>query len=343
MSGLTARTPVQGTTGKLSTKAQYVYDRMLLEQATPNEVFDRFGKAKVIPANSNTKKAFAYRYKGILPALTPIAEYDGSNIKAPNKIVREEVEYEVKHYGDYIVFTDELDLYDYRNIQSDFMEVLGEQASLTVDTIRRDALRGGSNVVFANGVADRASLASVITASDISLMAVKLKKQGAKKFHKIVSGSNKIGTTPIRSAYIGIVTPEVTEDLRALPNWKDVEAYGSNMGVMQDEVGSIGDFRIIESINNDPIIDGVTAGTDAYLSLFMGKDAYATTSLRGKGGIKSIVNAIGSAGAEDPLAQYGTIGWKAITGCAILNENWLIRCESIATMDVVIGDYLDRT
>ena len=301
MSGLTARTPVQGTSGKLSTKAQFVYDRMLLEQATPNEVFDRFGKAKVIPANSNTKKAFAYRYKGILPATTPIAEYNGSNIKAPNKIVREEIEYEVKHYGDYIVFTDELDLYDYRAIQSDFMEILGDQASLTVDTIRRDALRGGSNVVFAKGVADTASVADPIQASDIKLMAVKLKKQGAKKFSKIISGSNKIGTTPIRSAYVGIVTPEVTEDLRDLPNWKDVETYGSNMKAMPDEVGSIGDFRIIESINNDPITGGASGGKDLHMSLFMGKDSYATTSLRGKGGIKSIVNAIGSAGAEDPL------------------------------------------
>jgi len=343
MSGITTRTPVQNTTSFLSAKAQAVYDRMLLEQATPNEVFDRFGKAKVIPANSNAKKAFAYRYKGVLPALTPIAEYDGSNIKAPNKIVREEVEYEVKHYGDYIVFTDELDMYDYRSIQTDFMEVLGDQASLTVDTIRRDVLRSGTNVVFADGAADRASLTKPIQPADIKLMAVKLKKQGAKKFRSIISGSNKIGTTPVRACYVGIVTPEVTEDLRDLPNWKDVETYGGGKKALPDEVGSIGDFAIIESINNDPIQDGVSAGTDAHLSLFMGKDSYATTSLRGKGGIKSIVNAIGSAGAEDPLAQYGTIGWKTITGCAILNENWLIRCESISTMSTIVGDYLDRT
>ena len=343
MSGLIARTPVQDSAGKLSTKAQFIYDRMLLEQAVPNQVFDRYGKAKVIPANSNSKKAFAYRYKGVLPATTPIAEYDGANIKAPNKIVREEVEYEVKHYGDYIVFTDELNMYDYRNIQSDFMDVLGEQASLTVDTIRRDALRGGSNVVFAGGVASRALLTGALTASDIALMAVKLKKQGAKKFRKIVSGSNKIGTTPVRSCYVAVVTPEVVEDLRELPNWKDVETYGSQKTALEDEVGSVGDFAIIESINNDPIADGVSAGVDAHLSLFMGENAYATTSLRGKGGIKSIVNAIGSAGAEDPLAQYGTIGWKTIAGCAILNENWLIRAESVSAMDTIYGDYLDRT
>ena len=47
-------------------------------------------------------------------------------------------------------------------------------------------------------------------------------------------------------------------------------------------------------------------------------EAYATTTLRGKGGIQTKVKPLGSAGTADPLDQYGTIGWKAITGCAIL-------------------------
>ena len=43
------------------------------------------------------------------------------------KIVREEVEYGVGHYGDYIIYNDELDLYDLDNIQSSFLDVLGEK------------------------------------------------------------------------------------------------------------------------------------------------------------------------------------------------------------------------
>jgi len=148
--GLNTGTPVQGTS-KLSSKIQAVYDRMLLTRATDSQLFDVGGQVKTVPARSNTKKAFAYRYKNMLPATTPIAEYNGSNIKAPGKITREEVEYDVKHYGDYIVYTDELDLYDLDNIKSSFLDILGDQASLTLDTIRRDVLRGGTNVVFADG------------------------------------------------------------------------------------------------------------------------------------------------------------------------------------------------
>jgi len=50
------------------------YDRILLERAVDNQIFDIGAQVKTIPANSNAKKAFAYRYKNILPATTPLAE-----------------------------------------------------------------------------------------------------------------------------------------------------------------------------------------------------------------------------------------------------------------------------
>jgi N4-gp56 family major capsid protein len=317
----------------LSSKVQAVYDRKLLRRAVDNQVFDRFGQAKTIPSNSNAKKAFAYRYKNILPATTPIAEYDGSNIKRPNKIVREEVEYAVNHYGDYIVYTDELDLYDFDNIQASFLDILGDQASITIDTIRRDVLRGGTNVVYADGATDRGEVATgakKLTTNDFKIMSVKLKNQRALKFKSVITGSTAIGTQPIRSAYIGITSPEVVEDLRDLVGWKNVETYSDYSKAIEDEVGSMGDFRVIESTNNEPVD---VSGTNVYLSLFMGKDAYATTTIRGKKGIQTKVKPLGSAGAEDPLDQYGTIGWKAIAGAAILNEAWLVRAESTASIE----------
>ena len=337
MSGITTRTPVQNTSGYLSSKVQAVYDRKLLERVIPNQIFDKLAQAKSIPANSNAKTAFAYRYKNILPATTPLAEYNGTNIKAPNKIVREEIEYSVGHYGDYITYTDELDLYDFDNISASFLNILSDQASITVDTIRRDVLRGGTNAVYADGATSRTGVADgakKLTENDFRIMAVKLKNQRAKKFKGVITGTTSIGTQPVRSAYCGIVSPEVTEDLRLLTGWKNVETYADYSKAVEEEVGSIGDFRILESYNNDPIPNqGTNANTNVYISYFMGEDAYATVTLRGKNGIMTKVKPLGSAGAEDPLDQYGTIGWKAITGCAILNQAWLIRTECTASIE----------
>ena len=345
MSGLVKRVPVQGTTGKLSAKVTAVYDRMLLERAVSNQIFDIGAQAKSIPTKSNTKTAFGYRYKNILPATTILAEYDGSNIKKPNKIVREEISYSVGHYGDYVVYTDELDLYDFDNIRSSFLDILGDQASNTMDTIRRDVLRGGTNVVYADGATDRATVASgkkKITEADLKLVQVKLKNQGAKKFTKVITGSTKVGTTPIRSAFMGITTPEVVEDLRDLAKWKNVEDYADySKAISMDEVGSWGDTRFLESTNNEGID---AAGTNVFTTLIFGENAYATTTLRGKKAIETKVKALGSAGSEDPLDQYGTIGWKAIGGCAILNQAWLVRLESTASIeDTAKKHYYDYT
>ncbi len=299
---------VHGTPGYLSANILAVYDRMLLTRATEDLMFDKFGQAKSIKANSNTKKAFAYRYKNILPALTPLAEYDGSNIKAPNKIVREEVEYGVGHYGDHIVYNDEIDLYDLDNIQSSFLDILGDQASLTVDTITRDVLRGGTNVIYADGATSRLEVADggkKAIIGDLKLAALKLKNQAGKKFKKVITGTTSVGTTPIRSAYIGITSPEVVEDLRLLQGWKNVEDYADyGKSINENEQGSWGDFRFLESMNNEPIPDqGTATDVNVYLTLLMAQDAYATVTLRGKGNIKSIVKPIGSSGALDPLDQ----------------------------------------
>jgi len=346
MSGLIGRTPVQGSASYLSAKVTAVYDRTLLERAVANQIFDMFGQSKVVPANSNAKKAFAYRYKNILPATTPLAEYNGSNIKAPNKIVREEVEYGVAHYGDYITYTDELDLYDFDTIESSFLDILGDQASLTIDTITRDTLRAGTNVVYADGAVSRLEVADskkVHVSKDFDIMAIKLKNQGGKKFKKVITASTKVGTAAVRSAYVGIVDPSLTPDLRALPGWQNVENYSDYSKAYPNEIGRIGDFRIIESDNNEPIANqGTNTDTNVYLSLFFAENAYATVTLRGKGGIVTKVKPLGSSGAEDPLDQYGTIGWKAIHGAAILNEAWLIRTEATATVeDATAKHYYD--
>ena len=55
-----------------SNKIQAVYDRILLKRAVDRQILDRWGMRKSIPAHSNVKTAFAYRYKNILAATTPL-------------------------------------------------------------------------------------------------------------------------------------------------------------------------------------------------------------------------------------------------------------------------------
>lgn len=73
--------------------------------------------------------------------------------------------------------------------------------------------------------------------------------------------------------------------------------------------------------------------TDVYSNLIYGADALGMVELGGNGGnVQMIVNMPGSAGADDPYRQRGTIAWK-VKGyaAAILNEDAIVRLESGAT------------
>ena len=76
----------------------------------------------------------------------------------------------------------------------------------------------------------------------------------------------------------------------------------------------------------------------------MGKDAYASVSVRGKNGTEMIFKPLNSGGVENALNQVGSVGWKMYCGAKILNELFMVRIESVATLDV--GDlirYADNT
>lgn len=78
---------------------------------------------------------------------------------------------------------------------------------------------------------------------------------------------------------------------------------------------------------------GGASGADVYSTLIYGKNAFGTIELGGTGqNVQIIINAPGSSGALDPLAQRGTIAWKVKGFCTvILQDDFIVRLESGAT------------
>ena len=75
--------------------------------------------------------------------------------------------------------------------------------------------------------------------------------------------------------------------------------------------------------------DGGASGLEVHSTIIYGQDFGGSVNLGGNGGeIQTIINAPGSSGAEDPLAQRGTIAWK-VRGYAvtILQDAYGVRVE----------------
>lgn len=309
---------------------EQVYDPIHLAMTCQMILFDRFAEQKLIPANSGVDKAFAFRYRSMRPATTPLTE---GVPPASEKIFREKVEWTVAQYGSFVEYTDLFDILDVDKVTNEFMRVLSQQAAETKDVITRDIISSGNRVIYAGLGANRASLdgTKYLGTQELELAVLNLKNARAKKYKKVLSGSPNHNTEPIREAYLGITHPNCVVDLEKLEGFVPVEKYAYSKDIMEYEIGSWRGIRFLEDTNS-LVVD--EAGNNVYITLVFGEGAYATTGIRGEAGTKTIHKPLGSAGTADPLNQKGTIGWKMIAGAKILDELFLIRLESNASLDV---------
>ena len=308
-----------------------LYDPLHLLRVTQTTMFDKYAQARFVPANAGVKSMFAFRYRSLKPATTPLTE---GVLPTESTIVREKVDFSIAQYGSFITYTDQFDAFDVDTVKGQFVDILGDQAALTADVVVRDIISAGARVIYAGAATSRDTVVSgstKILASDLQLAVLNLKNAKAKKMKKVVKGSTNMGTTPIRAAYVGIVHPNVVEDLRGLTGWVNVENYAYTSDIMEGEVGSWGDIRFVENTNAKVVVHN---GTNIYITLIVAEDAYATVSVRGKQGTEMIYKPLTSGGVENALNQKGSVGWKMYCGAKILNELFMVRLESVATLDV---------
>lgn len=305
----TQTTLLNGEGNNLSPEMKTFYDMSLIDEATPNLIHDQFGQKRPIPANGGKKIEFR-KFASLPKALTALTE---GVTPAGNKLHVESIEAEVSQYGDFIVQSDVLELTSIDNTIVEATKVLGNQAGLTLDTITRDIIQSGTNVLYApkgdgTAVATRANLDATC------LLTVDVIKQAV----AILKNSN---APKINGSYVAIIHPFAAYDLMSDEEWIDAHKYANPDNIYEGEIGKIAGVRFVES-TEAKIYDGGIFGT-----LILGANAYGVTEVTG-GGLETIIKQKGSAGTGDPLDQRSSIGWKAMKTAEILVEPYMIRIES---------------
>lgn len=299
----------------LTDEMKTYYSDYLIDNAIPKLVHDQFGQKHPIPKNGG--KTIEFRKYSPLPKLTtPISEGvtpDGQSLNMST------VEATVAQYGGYITLSDVLMLTAIDNNLVQATKLLGAQAGATLDTITREVLNGGTNVIFSGGKEARTALDNtcLLTVDDIKKAVRLLKSQNAEQ----ISGS-----------WVGIIHPDVAYDLTNDPAWKDVKTYSDPDDIYEGEIGKIFGVRFVET-TEAKIWAGAGADSRAvYSTLILGDNAYGVTEISG-GGLEHIVKQLGSAGTGDPLNQRATAGWKATKVAERLVENYMVRIESASTFN----------
>ena len=292
-------------TSTLSPEMKVFYSDYLIDNAVPKLVHDQFAQKHPIPKNGGKTIEFR-KYSPLPKLLTPLTEGvtpDGQSLTVTT------IEATVAQYGGYITLSDVLLMTAIDNNMVQATKLLGNQAGATLDTITREVLNGGTNVVYAGGVASRAALGdNKLTVDDIKKAVRALKNQIAEK---------------IGDSFVAIIHPDVTYDLTNDPTWQAVKDYDPK-DWYEGEIGKIAGVRFVET-TEAKIFDG-----GVYSTLILGENAYGVTEIEG-GGLEHIVKQLGSAGTSDALNQRATVGWKATKVAERLVEQFMVRIESKST------------
>ena len=223
------------TDAGLSDEMKTYYSDYLIDLAEPYLVHDQFGQKHPIPKNGGKTIEFR-KYSPLAKALTPLTEGvtpDG------NKLNMGVITATVAQYGDYIVLSDVLLLTAIDNNLLQATELLASQAGRTLDTITREVLQGGTNVMYAQGGVSRAALAytNATTNNNVTFDDIR----------KCVRALKVQNTPKIKGSYVAIVHPDVAYDIMSDSRWVNVKTYSDPEGIYEGEIGKIEGVRFVET------------------------------------------------------------------------------------------------
>lgn len=309
------------TSEGLSAENKVYYEKYLIDNAKPNLVHAQFGQKRSVPKHGGKTVEFR-KYSAFEKAaklqegITP----EGKSLSVST------IPANLEQYGDYVAITDVVDMTAIDDNLVEATELLGDQAGLTLDAVPREVMNGGTNVLYASGAAGRVAVSEGLKVADIKRAVSILEAANAKK---------------IDGSYVGIIHPYVKFDLTSDPAWVDVHKYSATKEIFEGEIGELYGVRFAVSSeakvfeHQGGLFNGFMGNEDGgnvhiYSTMILGKDAYGCIEHE-NGNLKHIFKSFGSGGTSDPLDQRSTAGWKAYQTAVRLNEDNMVRIESLAT------------
>jgi N4-gp56 family major capsid protein len=323
-------------------------EREMLKHAMPIKVLSTFGSQKQIPQNKTDTVVFRR-------ALPLDAGSNGApSITASNYLLQEgvtpgartiayqDVQVTVQQYGVLMKLSSKAESMYEDDIPGDMVKLVGEHMASIEELISYGVVRGGTNVVYANGSA-RTSVNTGITLNKLRQAARQLEAAHAQLVTEKLASSVNFGTTAVEPGYLVFIHTDMEADFRNLTNFVPLARYGQQKPVHEREVGTVERFRVITSPYFKPFLAGggtITAGTflsnggtsgttaDVYPIMVVAQEAWGQVALKGMGAIQPIYLPAKQITHANPMGQFGYVGANFYKNAVRLNENWMVRIEA---------------
>jgi N4-gp56 family major capsid protein len=306
-------------------------------------VFERFAQARPMPMGK-TKTVKFRRYETLPRATAPLAE---GVPPAGRQLTFTDYTATLEQYGDVIWLTDAIKLFHEDAVFQDTVDNCGYQAAETLEVIRFNVAKSGTNVFYADEAGSRGNVDSPPLRSDFRRIYRSFRNNKARQITRMISPSQLVSTEPVDAAYFCLGHTDLDADFRNIEGFIPSKEYAQTGKKKHDaEIGAIDQFRIVLTALMEPweqvgksgttYLSGgvgvsVAAACDVYPVIILGEDAFATVPLKGENSVEVAMVNPGKKTTDQPLGQKGFVSWVTWQTAIILNHLWMARLECAAT------------
>jgi len=231
----------------------------------------------------------------------------------------------VTEYGNAVGVTEKLLQMSFDDTMEEAAVLLGRDYAVVNDLLCRDAIAGGTNVLYAGAKSSRAALVGAQDYFDIEVLrrgTEFLQTKNAPKFNG--------------DFYICFVHPHQVAYLKRDPDWVAAQNYANTRALFNGELGRFDDVVFIGTTHAR---NGAAAATDpGYLAALVGAALGSGTATNVFEALLFADSAVGKAtglpvelrdnGVRDFGRKHG-LAWYSIMGAGILEDDFILRIETV--------------
>lgn len=319
----------------------------MLQHAQPITVLGDFGDQQEMPQNVTDTMVFR-RYNPFNMNANGTPNIVANNFvlgegqtPAANTIAYTDVSVTLQNFGILYQFSSKVALMYEDNIPDNMVTQTGETIGEVLELVRYGQVKGGTNVVYANGAA-RASVNTVVSLNKLRSAARSIMAARGKKITSKLAAGLNFGTRAVEPAFVVYHHTDVNADIRNLPGFTKVVEYGTSKQLHDAEIGAADEFRFIASPLLAPFLAAGSAtlngcvsvgaaNVDVYPIIVTAKDAWGGVALKGMSAIQPTILKATDKNHANPLGLFGFVGGSVWFNAVRLNENWMSRVEAGVT------------
>jgi N4-gp56 family major capsid protein len=305
---------------------QIAFEKLAYFALRPEMYYDQFADVQATNATNPGASIKFTIFNDLAAATTALGEAEDVT---PVAMSDSQVTVTLAEYGNATVTTAKLRASSFLPVDPVAANAVGYNAGLSIDTIAKNVLQAGDNVIYATGGATDPSSRTTVNSDDTL---------AANDVRRVVAQLRGANVPTINGSYVGFIHPDVSYDFRSATDasaWRTPANYVDPSGIYNGEIGMFEGVRFMES-SRAPLFANASnnsgsAGTiDVYGTLIMGRQALAKgISLGGEYGAQPTI-VYGT--VTDLLKRFRPVGWKHFVGYGVFRQEALRRIESASSI-----------